>query len=62
MIATKDLASLGRLLKDPYASLPLDRLADPAIMKLKFISPPKNASNPVKAPKIRPKGRPVRRI
>ena len=43
MIATKDLASLGRLLKDPYASLPLNRLADPAIMKLKFISPPRNA-------------------
>ena len=29
--------------------------ADPAIMKLQFIIPPKNAANPVKAPKIRPK-------
>ena len=29
--------------------------ADPAIMKLLFISPPKNAAYPVKAPKIRPK-------
>jgi hypothetical protein len=42
-------------------SLPLVD-ANPAIMKLKFISPPKNAANPVKAPKIRPKRWPVRRI
>ena len=29
--------------------------ADPAIIKFQFIIPPKNAANPVKAPKIRPK-------
>src|SRR4029077_19262530 len=29
--------------------------ADPAIIKFQFIIPPKNAANPVQAPKIRPK-------
>src|SRR4029077_15653601 len=29
--------------------------ADPAIMKLQFIIPPKNTANPVKAPTLRPK-------